>query len=591
MAERESVLNGFGFVATPPGIESTQHLCDPCKFTGRKLKAKGYCKNCDGHLCQDCLKVHRTSRDTREHKVISEAKYSTSAFKNNNGILRCEEHQATLETYCDDHDLLCCHLCISNAHRTCKVLVPIQRAASGIKDGSSIADLTTDLDKMLTQFMRLKSEGETEAKNISKQGQSVTEHVKEIRKEVNKILDKAEQALLKKKDEICKCESQEVFERYKACESAIPVLQTAKDRLEKLRQDKSEQNSFIIAKKVEKVIQQFKPVLEGLGDQRNPFSVKYEPNKDLITAMYSLGSIITRATEHFVCVESNIPKDVSYAASIRKLEQSGEINVKSNSDTAICTITGCAFLSDNNTLVIVDETNKTLKVIGDENNVSQTFILNVTPWDVVALTGNTVAIRSSFSDKDENSALVLSVDKDIKHVTDFKIGGRLRAIAYDEPNIYVAYTINKTSQISILDENFKEIKKIRPVHGVLKQPQYMEIDKSTGRLYISDFYKGVIVLDFNGELIAELNDTNLTEYGGITKDTNGDIYLCAGKPYGVYKLSKDCRSVTALVVWGDGKIDPQTVAYNFANDSFIVTSCNSNRAFLFSYIDKIEKEK
>ena len=588
MAERESVLNGFGFVSTPPALESQQYFCDPCKFTGRKLRAKGYCRNCDGHLCQDCLKAHRTSRDTREHKVISEAKYSSSTVKNNNGILRCDEHQATLESFCEDHDVLCCHLCISNAHRTCKRLIPIQRAANGIRDGSSISDLTSELDKLLTQFMRFKSEGEEETKTISKQGQALTDAFREFRKEVNKVLDKAELALLKKRDEICKSESQEVFEKYKECESAIPVLRTAKDRLVKLKQDTPEQNSFIIVKKVEKVIQKFKPVLEELADKRNPFSVKFEPNKDLLTAMYSLGSIIARTTEHLVCVESNVPKDEDRIASVRKLKQSGEINVKSNSDKATCTITGCAFLSDNK-FVIVDETNKNLKVIQiDTNTVSQTRALNVTPWDVVPLIDNNVAIRSSFSDKDENSVLVLSVGKDIQQVAEIKVDGRPRAIAYDEPNIYVAYTKNKTSQICVFDENFKEIKTIRPAYGVLKQPQYMVINKPKDRLYISDFYKGVIVLDLHGKVVTELNDTGLTEYGGITKDKNGDLYMCAGKPYGVYKLTKGCFSVTTLVTWDEGTIDPQTIAYNPDNDSFVVTSCNSNTGFLFSYIDAIE---
>ena len=585
MAEQESALNGYGFVATP-GVESAQRFCDPCKFTGRKLQAKGYCKNCDGHLCQGCLKVHKTSKDTREHKVTSAAKYS--ATNSNNAALRCEEHQATLESYCDEHDLLCCHLCISNAHRTCKALVPIQRAANGIRDGSSIADLTVELDKLLTQFMRLKSEGEIEMKTVTKQGEALAKCVKEFRKEVNIILDKAETALVKKKDEICKAETLEVFERYKTCESAIPVLSTARDRLEKLKMETSEQNSFIITKKVEKVVQKFKPVLEELGDQRGQFSVKFVPNKDLITAMHSLGSIIVRATEHFVGVENDIPKETNNVARIRKLKQSGEINVKGNADKAICTITGCAILS-NNRFVIVDETNKTLKVIDDENKVSQSRELNVTPWDVVALGSNTVAIRSSFSndDKDENSVEIVSVDKEIKQVADFKVDGRPRAIAYDEPNIYVAYTKNKISHVVVLNENYKVMQHIRPAFGALKQPQYMAVGKSEGRLYISDFYKGVIVLAFNGEVIAELNHTNLTEYGGITKDTNGDIYFCAGKPYGVYKLSKDCRSVSTLVTWAEGQIDPQTIAYNFENDSFIVTSCNSNRAFLFSYMDTI----
>lgn len=579
MASKESVLNGYGFLKSFE-VENSRRFCDPCKFTGRKTQAQGYCKTCDGHLCKDCLKAHKASLDTRKHIIIPKAKYSNS--EGSDVLLRCEEHQATLESYCSDHDKLCCHECISVNHRTCSSLIPIQRAACGIRDGSNISDLTSELDSLLTQFMRLKKEEENEMKTASKQGEDLANQVREFRKRINTILDKAEAAIYARKEQICKSETVEVFGRYKICENAIPALEQARKRLNRLNKDTPEQNSFIVTKKVENVVQRFQPVLKELGDRRGAFSVKFVPNQDLVRAVQSLGSIVVRSTEHVVSIDS--PKDAT--SSVRKLKQCREINVKGNSDKKTCTITGCTFLKDNR-LVIVDETNKDLKLIGDNHRVTHFYTLDDTPWDVVALSDNMVAVRSSFTDNenDENAVQIVSLKSEIKSVTQFKVDGRPRAIAYSEPNLYVACTYGEASVILVLDGNYKVVQRVQPEPGTLRQPQYMAINKTSGKLYISDFYKGVLVLDLRGGMIAELKESNLTEFGGLTMDSYGDVYLCAGKPYGVYKLSKDCKSVAALVTWGDGQIDPQAIAYSAKTDSFVVTSCSSNRAYVFSYIN------
>ena len=581
MEKKDSVLNGYGFVSSPVDSAKHHHFCDPCKFFGKKIQAKGYCKQCEGHLCKDCVRIHKTSPETNTHVVISEAKFATS--DSIDGILRCEEHQSVLESYCDEHDVLCCHECIALNHRTCKVLIPIQRAASGIREGTNISDLTSELQKLITRFMRMKTEEENEMKNATKQGEQFMKMVKEFRKRVNSMLDKAEAAMYAKKEEICKAESAEAFGRYKICENTIPVLNQAARHLEKLKKETSEQNAFIVTKKIESMIEKYRPVLNEMLDKRSAFTFKFVPNHDLINAMQSLGSVVVRTTEHFVGVVTE-PHNAS-PDTFRKLKQSGEISVKGNSDRMTCTITGCAFLPDNK-LVIVDETNKSLKVVGADNKVTLTHKLNSAPWDIVALSADAVAVRNSFSDSDkiENVIQVLSVTDQIKQVTECNVNGRPRAIVYACPNMYVACSDGKTSKILVLDETYKTVRTIRPADDILKQPQYMCVDTKAEKLYVSDFYNGVITLSFDGEEISRLMDNNLTEFGGITMDTDGIVYLCAGKPYGVYKLSKKGSSALALVTWSEGKIDPQAITYSDKSETFVVTSCKSNKAFCFSYV-------
>ena len=581
------MLNGHGVISATCDEQATR-ICDPCKFYGRKLPAKGFCKTCDGHMCKDCLKVHKSSLDTHSHVIISEAKYAaTNSF---DSVQRCDEHQTVLESYCSDHDQLCCHECIATRHRACSALIPIQRASSGIRDGKTAQKITSELETLLSQFMRLKKDEENEMKNINKQGDNLEKMVKDFRKEVNEMLDRAESALYRKRDELCKLESKELFERYKTCENTIPVLTKAVKLNENKNKQTNDQRLFIVTKKSQSVVQKYKPVLQDLMERRSAFTVKFLPNEDLKTAIESIGSIFVRATEHFVGINDEPPSESQETnGTIRLLMQSGKVNVKGNSDKNTCTITGCAFLQDSR-IILADETNKTLKLIGLDNRITHCYKLKSAPWDIVALPDNLVAIRCSFSDndKDDNAIQILFISNEIKPLKCFRVEGRPRAIDYSHPFMYIACSDKKSSHIIVVDETYEVVKHIRPKEGVLRQPQYMSVDNKTGKVYVSDYYNGVIVLNPDGEVVSKLKDSNLTEFGGITIDASGDVYLCAGLPYGVYKLSKTGDSVTALATWDEGTIDPQTVAYNVKSDNFIVTSCSSDKAYFFSYIDTLK---
>ncbi|VDI64633.1 Hypothetical predicted protein [Mytilus galloprovincialis] len=44
-------------------------MCDACKYSGEDLKAGYKCVDCAEHLCEDCMKYHRSQKQTRSHKI------------------------------------------------------------------------------------------------------------------------------------------------------------------------------------------------------------------------------------------------------------------------------------------------------------------------------------------------------------------------------------------------------------------------------------------------------------------------------------------------------------------------------------------
>lgn len=116
--------------------ENFHVLCDPCRFNGKTTVAMKYCRECNGHLCHNCINTHMKITNTRNHHV---SYILTKRAQNNvsNGStgghvtqsmqksleMKCIDHGKHVVSFCLVHDALCCRVCIGTNHRECKLQV------------------------------------------------------------------------------------------------------------------------------------------------------------------------------------------------------------------------------------------------------------------------------------------------------------------------------------------------------------------------------------------------------------------------------------------------------------------------------------
>ena len=555
-----------------------EQYCDPCRFTGKQIIAKGFCKTCDGCLCSDCIKAHRKSRETKLHVISNVNKMAdTKSLRN---LEHCEKHKCIIESFCEEHDSVCCRECISKEHQDCRRLVPLQRASSGVHGNSEMKQVSTDLEHLIYNFeKRVKDEKES-LHRVDAQGKSMGDAVKKFRVEINKLIDKIEMSMYLKRDEVVKDEKKILNDRVSLCQKAIPNLRKAEETINKITIKTEEQLAFIAMKNVKHMVAKYEEVHSELVDTQGTFSLKFLPNKDLVTALDSFGSINVKSTLRPVgsTGENGFQEQ-------EKLVLHKEINVRAPDDTTASVVTGCAFMSDGR-LVLADEANQSIKLFDEDLAFLHSCKTHSAPWDIAAISDSEIAVRNSFAetDKDTNKILIVKVDKNsLKHERQFNIEGRPRAIRFSSPHLYIACSEGKKAHILVL-EGEKVVRTLRPKPGVLSQPQYIAVSSSAEIVWISDFYNGIIALDMKGSVLFRLTDSHVSEYGGITIDVYDDVYICAGKPYGIYKVSQDCKDLKSLMVWENETVDPQAIVYNCIDEYFLVSSCNSDTAFIFKFI-------
>lgn len=491
----------------------------------------------------------------------------------------CGEHELELESFCQSHGTFCCRTCIEKNHVECEGIQPINQVTSGFNVLKSTTETLKLLELLIRKFETVRTGDRDSLKSIDTQGKELERRVKQFRQNVNKMLDKAEMTMLMKKDEICGEEAKVVKQRLEVGEVAVSNLKDGVQKIKTLKTGDNDRKTFFAVHKIKQLSSKYEDALEELAAGKGAFTLKFIPNSELVNSLDSLGSINVKSTIR----PSEVVKD--NGSSEQQLVKIAELNVRAPVDNSVCTITGCVCLPDKR-LVITDETNCSIKVVDASYEVIASKLLNYSPWDIVAISEPDVAVRSSYSDKNTKSIIyIMSIQDYIEEKRRLPIDGRPRAISFQKPHLYIA--VSKEDRLTInvvLETSGKTLRIINPGKNVLYEPQYICLNSYKRIMFISDYYRGISALSFEGNVIFQRVASRTTEYGGLTVDDSGDVFVCAGKPYGIYKVSPDGSRMTSFVTWETEDIDPQALTFCSHNKTFIVTSCNSDKAYVYGYV-------
>ena len=123
-AETDPPLNAEDFPLDHAAVEQ-RSFCEaaeekegPCKnCEGDDTVA--YCGECDGGICEVCVKLHDTKMKAfRDHKYVSWKDISESSFKLHRPKRVCKIHDLGIQLYCEKCCRFICSLCLKESHVT-----------------------------------------------------------------------------------------------------------------------------------------------------------------------------------------------------------------------------------------------------------------------------------------------------------------------------------------------------------------------------------------------------------------------------------------------------------------------------------------
>ncbi|XP_045194226.2 uncharacterized protein LOC123549851 [Mercenaria mercenaria] len=462
--------------------------CLPCSEAERVTEAIRYCVECKSHLCEQCLQDHNKFASLRKHHTVDKSEIAdhleeTDQSKANTEI-ECGSHYGQyIDTYCKDHDEVCCSICVTIKHRSCKQTEKILQVAKGIKKSKEISDTKLSLEQFLAYVNQEKVDRN---KNLTSLDEEKTQILSDI--------DKFEENIIKRTREIAETSRENIRDAHakhvNAVKSDVKELDTVmsglKECLNKLNKTNiNKVEAFVGIKNCQKTLAEMKKVVNDLSDKWLQTELCYEFNNKMIHKNTAFGNVIEEEKKDTVC----------------RLTCKREVNIRHKMDISTCTINGICQLADG-TYVIIDSSNANIKKLTD----------NLESTDFIKLDGNPRSIcvtgpkEAAVTLPEKNLIQLVEIDESLSLGTSFSTApGHCTAINYDsrEEKFYVCCTHviedkkpeKRYCTISVYSKNGKQLttfKKDIEGQTICIEPQQIFLE--TERILVLDKDLKVLIL-------------------------------------------------------------------------------------------------
>ena len=175
--------------------------CNVCSMRHIIKSSAVWCSECDEGFCTDCKEHHSLAKATRDHVTITFDEYQKlpSFIVGINPL--CDEHREKYQTYCKEHESVCCRKCVFTSHKNCKDLVPLEDVVDNVKNSSSVQEMEHLLDDLTKNIKTIIASGQDNLDMLNETKASIEQEIKQTRLAINGYLDTMEKELLKKLQE------------------------------------------------------------------------------------------------------------------------------------------------------------------------------------------------------------------------------------------------------------------------------------------------------------------------------------------------------------------------------------------------------
>ena len=163
--------------------------------------------------------------------------------------LNCEIHtDVQIDYFCSQHDVVCCRTCLSDSHRSCVSILPLDFASKDVQDSTLLSDTLIEQDYM-TEILSKMEENRDENKKILKQKKSlIIKQISAAKSKVLKYLDDIEKKLITEVGSVQEKNQAKINrEKHEICQ-LTSTLKDNKQELEFLKDHGSNNQLFVFVK-------------------------------------------------------------------------------------------------------------------------------------------------------------------------------------------------------------------------------------------------------------------------------------------------------------------------------------------------------
>ncbi|XP_063446539.1 uncharacterized protein LOC134726072 [Mytilus trossulus] len=547
-------------------------LCGPCHKGEVTTKADIWCNNCDEGLCSTCLKHHKRSKGTCDHKTIDIKSYKPSiAIKT-----ECDKHGQQLNLYCPSHLMPCCDECIATSHSKCTGIKSLAGVVDKTKIEKSKEIVETDIHSILNVLETIINNKSKNIKTGETQCVSIKKSIKEIRQKIEKNLDDLEKKLCREADIIWNQEKSKATDFISEIEAKSKSLREMKEHLQTVIKNTSKLQSFLGVHQIEQQVHQCQRYVEDLeNDERiKEVDINMKQNDEIenilskLESLESLGEVIVIKTEVATKTEISVgthPQvELQEPSNINNMTINIETQIKINMETwisdMICLMDG--------RLIVVKRFGK-VNLLTSDGKLQKQLPIPGNPYSATQINQNTIALTYPH----EKAIKIFNMENET--VT--------KVITLDQPCLGLSFSNNSLAvglskdEIRIIDLEGKQLKSIQ----VESKSDLYDLVYCNDRVIYSDYNgNAVYCYDESGKQIWGYTQ-DLLRPEGLCIDTYGNIIVADYQSNRIIVISKDGKESKVLIGEEGGLEVPMYICFNHNETSGFI--CDNTGTYLTKF--------
>ncbi|XP_052797442.1 uncharacterized protein LOC128229690 [Mya arenaria] len=531
--------------------------CSLCKDDYHNTEAKYFCGDCSKYYCDKCLTFH--AKVHKEHIVLGRKDVNKWSGKGD-AIYMCDLHPSkVMELHCDDHDELCCHLCVSLNHRMCRSITLI----SDLARGNNQPDPGERRQK------------EKKQNSLKASGKSMLTKVKALRTSLNQLLDELEKRTVEEIDSVLADLDGSLQKDIDACTNIHDQLKALLDTVQ-AKDDDSESTFYIGYRKCQDKMTEANRLLQDMSTKQK-MTVIFQPSTNalqLLSDLKTLGHMKGNAEingQHnlFGMQSSGQVNPLLDISKVFKMKAKKKINVKLKSDKEYCHITGITVLSRGE-IILVDYVSRKAKMLDSNYKVTAHCDLPKYTHALCSISDQKVAVTVNCGgDTVRHEVHFLTVSAGtIKMTRKFSVDHGCYSISHHGGVLYVG----SATALYLYTTAGRLVRKIHEDNSDNSTVNQFAFSTDGRKIFIpASGQNKIVTMDTQGNILSTLRDTSFNWPCCVHVSESGHVFVCSSDSHTVVQFDEEGKKkMTTLIREGDGINHPRTIWYNPRTGRLIV---------------------
>ncbi|VDI31829.1 Hypothetical predicted protein [Mytilus galloprovincialis] len=538
--------------------------CGPCLFDDVTKDAGKWCTNCEEGICEDCENVHRKSKTSRNHKVISIEDYRK--IENVSISQVCEHHGENLEWFCKNHDEVLCVVCVPSNHKACSAVIPISVNSANSRQSTALSDLEESIDGTLSNLKQCIKNRESAPNEIENQEITVKTMILETRMNINHHLDRLQEKCLHElrlTSQTCISKYMEIVQKLKSKEELLTEL---REQTIHMKQFSSDIQVFLrtlqMNKRIEREIKSIKSELCSAKDYK--LKVAFHTLIEKLNEAEEFGKINVsecatmlefreqKIDQSQIMINASKPNNVSHI----KLNLSKKFQIKK---TKGMKINVCAILPNGHLLMANGTKENHLNVYRDTGEHIRDILVSGKPYDIAVIDLNRIVVTywNAFY-------LEVMINNTFNVEKNISLQNSCFEVSHGDGRLYVVYE----NDIQVMDLSGRQLKTLKTAANGLaciktSRDKIFYADNSTNQVHCCRL-NGEELWKFECDLIELPHD--------ITVDSYQNVYVVGYNSNNLTIIQHDGKYSKTLLIEADGLYHPTAV--DFDTDKRTLLICN-----------------